>query len=93
MSELDKKMKLIGEMNKLNELIKNINDSTNKTYNCIIGVSGGVDSTYVALLAKKLGFKPLLVHFDNGWNSEIAVSNINNIANKSNANCDSNIHK
>lgn len=48
----------------------------NKVYDSIIGVSGGVDSTYVCYLAKELGLKPLAVHFDNGWNSEIAVSNI-----------------
>ena len=45
-------------------------------YDCIIGVSGGVDSTYVAYLVKELGLRPLAVHFDNGWNSELAVSNI-----------------
>ncbi len=50
-------------------------------YDCIIGLSGGVDSSYVALLAKKLELSPLLVHFDNGWNSELAVKNINNIVN------------
>ncbi|RFS17237.1 N-acetyl sugar amidotransferase [Emticicia sp. C21] len=50
-------------------------------YDCIIGLSGGVDSSYVALLAKKLELNPLLVHFDNGWNSELAVKNINNIVN------------
>ena len=48
----------------------------NKNYDCIIGVSGGIDSTYVAYLTKKLGLNPLAVHFDNGWNSELAVSNI-----------------
>lgn len=47
-----------------------------KEYDCIIGVSGGVDSTYVAYLTKELGLRPLAVHFDNGWNSELAVSNI-----------------
>jgi N-acetyl sugar amidotransferase len=47
-----------------------------KAYDCIIGVSGGVDSTYVAYLVKKLGLRPLAVHLDNGWNSELAVSNI-----------------
>ncbi len=47
-----------------------------KEYDCIIGVSGGVDSTYVAYLTKQLGLRPLAVHFDNGWNSELAVSNI-----------------
>ncbi len=50
-----------------------------KTYDCIIGVSGGVDSTYVAYLIKEAKLRPLIVHFDNGWNSEIAVQNINNI--------------
>ncbi|MBU0675980.1 MAG: N-acetyl sugar amidotransferase [Proteobacteria bacterium] len=48
-------------------------------YDSIIGLSGGVDSSYVAYLAWKLGLKPLCVHFDNGWNSEISVSNINKI--------------
>ncbi len=48
-------------------------------YDCIMGLSGGVDSTYVAWLAKKLGLRPLAVHFDNGWNSELAVMNIENI--------------
>jgi len=51
--------------------------SKGKEYDCIIGVSGGVDSTYVAYLVKKvLGLNPLAIHFDNGWNSEIAVGNI-----------------
>jgi len=46
-------------------------------YDCIIGVSGGVDSTMVAYLAKKkLGLRPLAVHLDNGWNSELAVNNV-----------------
>ncbi len=53
-----------------------------KTYDCIVGVSGGVDSTYVALLAKRLGLRPLAVHFDNGWNSELAVINIENTVSK-----------
>lgn len=50
----------------------------NKPYDCIIGVSGGVDSSYVAWLVRDLGLRPLAVHLDNGWNSEIAVSNIAN---------------
>jgi N-acetyl sugar amidotransferase len=46
-------------------------------YDCIIGVSGGVDSTYLAYLVKKVyGLRPLAVHFDNGWDSELAVANI-----------------
>lgn len=49
-----------------------------KGYNCILGLSGGADSTYLAYLAKKLGLNPLLVHFDYGWNSEIASINVQN---------------
>lgn len=45
-------------------------------YDCLIGVSGGVDSTMVAWLCKQKGLRPLAVHFDNGWNSELAVENI-----------------
>ena len=47
-----------------------------KKYDCILGISGGVDSAYLALKAKEWGLNPLLVHIDNGWNSEIAVFNI-----------------
>ena len=48
-------------------------------YDCVIGISGGVDSSYVALQAKRLGLRPLAVHMDGGWNSELAVGNIENI--------------
>lgn len=54
----------------------------NKNYDCLIGLSGGVDSSYVAYKAKQLGLRALCVHFDNGWNSEYAVMNIQNIVNK-----------
>ena len=50
-----------------------------KKYDCILGLSGGVDSTYVAYVTKQLGLRPLAVHLDNGWNSEISVRNIENI--------------
>lgn len=50
-----------------------------RDYDCIIGVSGGVDSTYVAYLVRKMGLRPLAVHFDNGWNSELAVKNIERV--------------
>ena len=53
-----------------------------KQYDCMLGVSGGVDSTYLALIAKRLGLRVLCVHFDNGWNSELAVQNIENIVSK-----------
>lgn len=50
-----------------------------REYDCLIGLSGGVDSSYVAAKVKELGLRPLAVHFDSGWNSELAVSNIENI--------------
>jgi N-acetyl sugar amidotransferase len=53
-------------------------EGAGKAYDCVIGVSGGVDSTYTAWLVKDLGLRPLAVHLDNGWNSEIAVRNISN---------------
>jgi N-acetyl sugar amidotransferase len=45
-------------------------------YDCLVGLSGGVDSSYLAYQAKRLGLRPLAIHFDNGWNSERAVHNI-----------------
>lgn len=53
-----------------------------KEYDCLIGVSGGVDSTYLAYLCKQWGLRPLVLHVDNGWNAELAVSNIENIVRK-----------
>jgi N-acetyl sugar amidotransferase len=53
-----------------------------KPYDCVVGISGGVDSTYLILQAVRLGLRPLAVHFDSGWNSELAVGNIENIVNK-----------
>lgn len=50
-----------------------------KPYDCILGLSGGVDSSYLAYLSKEWGLRPLVVHFDNGWNSELAVDNIERI--------------
>jgi N-acetyl sugar amidotransferase len=50
-----------------------------KKYDSVLGLSGGVDSTYMAYMAWKNGLRPLIIHFDNGWNSELAVQNIENI--------------
>lgn len=54
--------------------------SKGRKYDCVVGLSGGIDSSYVAYLAKKNGLRVLGVHMDNGWNSEEAVQNIRNIA-------------
>ncbi len=66
--------------NKLHSIAERIREGgKGKTYDCILGLSGGVDSTYLCWLAKDLGLKPLIVHFDNGWNSELAVHNIEQV--------------
>ena len=69
-----------GELQAMVEKIKAAGKG--KPYDCVIGISGGVDSTYLILQAVKLGLRPLAVHFDSGWNSELAVSNIENIVNR-----------
>lgn len=53
-----------------------------KPYDCIVGVSGGLDSSWTLVQAKRLGLRPLAVHMDNGWNSELAQSNIENLVKK-----------
>lgn len=64
----------------LNKIVTKIKKAgQKKTYDCIIGVSGGVDSSYVAYLAKEFCLRALLVHLDNGWDSEVAVKNIENV--------------
>lgn len=65
-------------LNKMNDKIKNAGRS-NK-YDCVIGLSGGVDSSYVAYyVVRKMKLKPLAVHLDNGWNTALAVRNIKKI--------------
>jgi len=51
-------------------------------YDCVLGISGGVDSCYAAYVAKSLGLRPLTVHMDNGWDSDTAVKNIKSVAAK-----------
>lgn len=53
-----------------------------KKYDCIVGVSGGVDSCYSAHIANEYGLRILIVHVDNGWNSEVADRNIQLMVNK-----------
>jgi N-acetyl sugar amidotransferase len=70
---------------KLKEIFNSIKeDGKNKKYDCILGVSGGLDSSYVAYIAKRFGLRVLLVHVDNGWNSEISEKNIERILKKTN---------
>ena len=53
-----------------------------RPYDCIVGISGGTDSTYTLYLSKQLGLRPLAVHLDDGWDSTIAVTNIHNATEK-----------
>jgi N-acetyl sugar amidotransferase len=65
----------MSELMRVVEKIKR--DGKGKSHDCIIGLSGGVDSSYVAYIAKeKLGLRPLLFHVDAGWNTQVAVNNI-----------------
>ena len=62
------------KLEKLLKKTKELNKSSQ--YDCIIGVSGGLDSSYLLMKACELGLKPLAVHMDNGWNTELAQNNI-----------------
>lgn len=67
----------------LQNLVRKIKeDGRGKAYDCVIGLSGGVDSSYVALQVKRLGLRPIGIHLDNGWNSELAVQNVENTVRK-----------
>jgi N-acetyl sugar amidotransferase len=68
------------ELRKIVERIKG--DGKGKKYDCVTGVSGGVDSTYLVHIAKKYGLRQLAVHMDNGWNSKLANKNISKILRK-----------
>ncbi|MEM7102345.1 MAG: N-acetyl sugar amidotransferase [Bacteroidota bacterium] len=68
---------------KLAETVKTIKKRAGGSqYDCILGLSGGADSSYMAVLAKQLGLNPLVVHFDYGWNTELAVNNIEQLVTK-----------
>jgi N-acetyl sugar amidotransferase len=63
--------------NRLAIIIENIRKrGKNSEYDCILGLSGGVDSSYLALMSREWGLRPLVIHVDGGWNSELAVHNI-----------------
>lgn len=65
---------------RLREMLEQVKrDGKGKPYDCIIGVSGGVDSSWVLAKAVEFGMRPLAVHMDNGWNSELAQNNISNL--------------
>lgn len=68
---------------KLQSIIETIKrEGRGKKYDCVIGVSGGTDSSYMVYLAKQWGLRPLAVHYDNTWNSAIATQNIHKVLSK-----------
>lgn len=69
-----------GDSIKLEEMIQAVKEyGKGKRYDCIIGLSGGIDSSYIAVKVAEWGLRPLVVHVDAGWNSELAVMNIEQI--------------
>jgi N-acetyl sugar amidotransferase len=68
-----------GERNLLQMVEQIKKEGRNKKYDCIMGVSGGTDSSYALAKAKEWGLRPLAVHFDNTWNSAIATENIRKV--------------
>ena len=68
------------ELMKISETIKR--NRNERDFDCIIGLSGGLDSSYLAYVAKEImGLKPLLFHVDAGWNTDKAVGNIEKLCN------------
>jgi len=69
------------ELQKIVEKIKEVGKG--KDFDCILGMSGGIDSSYLLYLAKvKLGLRPLVFHVDAGWNTQLAVNNIERLIDK-----------
>ncbi|HQR78618.1 MAG TPA: N-acetyl sugar amidotransferase [Actinomycetota bacterium] len=65
---------------RLERMIESVKqEGRGKEYDCVLGISGGIDSSYLALKAYEWGIRPLVVHVDAGWNSEMAVQNIERI--------------
>lgn len=68
---------------KFNQIITEIKENgKGKQYDCVLGISGGVDSAYLAYIAKKAGLRILAVHVDAGWNTDVAVDNIKKLCSK-----------
>jgi tRNA(Ile)-lysidine synthase TilS/MesJ len=75
-SKSDAAEKLQGLLTQIKEKGKS------RRYDCLVGISGGVDSCYTAYLCHQWGLRPLLIHMDNGWNSDIAVKNVKKVVDK-----------
>jgi aminotransferase len=78
--QLKKRWRPEGDPQRLERLIARVKqDGKGQDYDVVVGLSGGVDSSYVAYLCKQFSLRALIVHVDTGWNSELAVKNIENL--------------
>ncbi len=66
-----------ARLDKMLARIKSLGEG--KDYDCILGLSGGVDSSYLAFKVREWGLRPLVLHVDAGWNTELAVANIRQV--------------
>jgi hypothetical protein len=80
--ELENEFPINGK--EINIALKIKKAGNNKKYDCVLGISGGRDSSYLVYKAKSLGLKPLLVHFNDGFGNPIAGENIRKIIQKTN---------
>lgn len=80
--QLEKQFPINGQEKKLAEKI--IKHGKNKKYDCVLGISGGRDSSFLTYKAKSLGIRPLLVHFNDGFSNPVAGENIRKIIRKTN---------
>ena len=82
--QMEKEYPIVQGKKSLNKIVKEIkeNKKSNQIYDCIIGISGGLDSSFLLYtMVKDYGLKPLAVHFNNSWNTDIAANNIKNMCN------------
>ena len=81
--EMTKYFPNVDNTEELEKVIRKIKSfSKDKKYDCLIGLSGGMDSSYVVYLAYIYKLRPLLVHLDNGWDAELAMDNVRKIVEK-----------
>ena len=74
-----KKLNLRKKIDLKSLIAKIKSKSKHSKYDCVVGLSGGIDSSYTLVKVVEMGLNPLAVHLDNGWNSELAQSNIENL--------------
>ena len=77
--------KNVSDKSEINKLFKKVKDQgKNSKFDCIIGVSGGIDSSYLCYLMAEFELRPLLLHVDSGWNTQVAVNNVQMLVDKLN---------